>query len=120
MSTLVDLQTRNRELARQINEEALRNPQSPYAGKFVGIEESRDTVAQIVDQYVDQNATRGKDITINGDTWQVWTDGGGDYGLVRQLTGPSGEDERILVVGSAPDAQIRDLVASLEPGVPSY
>lgn len=27
----------NEELARQINEEALRNPQSPYANKFVGI-----------------------------------------------------------------------------------
>ena len=27
----------NRELARRINEEALRNPQSPYANKFVGI-----------------------------------------------------------------------------------
>lgn len=27
----------NRELARQINEEAKANPQSPYAGKFVGI-----------------------------------------------------------------------------------
>jgi hypothetical protein len=28
---------RNEELARRINEEALANPQSPYAGKFVGI-----------------------------------------------------------------------------------
>ncbi len=27
----------NREVARKINEEALANPQSPYAGKFVGI-----------------------------------------------------------------------------------
>jgi hypothetical protein len=27
----------NRELASKINEEALRNPQSPYANKFVGI-----------------------------------------------------------------------------------
>jgi hypothetical protein len=31
------VQDLNRDLARQINEEALRNPQSPYAGKFVGI-----------------------------------------------------------------------------------
>jgi hypothetical protein len=28
---------RNRELARQINEEALRNPNSPYANKCVGL-----------------------------------------------------------------------------------
>ncbi len=33
-STVQDL---NRELARKINEEARRNPQSPYANKFVGI-----------------------------------------------------------------------------------
>jgi hypothetical protein len=33
-STVQDL---NRELARTINEDALRNPQSPYANKFVGI-----------------------------------------------------------------------------------
>jgi hypothetical protein len=31
------VQDQNRELARKINEEALRNPQSPYANKFVGI-----------------------------------------------------------------------------------
>jgi hypothetical protein len=31
------VQERNRELANEINEEALRNPQSPYANKFVGI-----------------------------------------------------------------------------------
>jgi hypothetical protein len=28
---------RNRELARQVNEEARKNPNSPYANKFVGI-----------------------------------------------------------------------------------
>jgi hypothetical protein len=37
MSGASTVQDRNRELARQINEEALRNPQSPYANKFVGI-----------------------------------------------------------------------------------
>jgi hypothetical protein len=37
MATSTAVQERNRELARTINEEARRNPQSPYAGKFVGI-----------------------------------------------------------------------------------
>lgn len=31
------VQELNRELARKINEEALKNPQSPYGGKFVAI-----------------------------------------------------------------------------------
>jgi hypothetical protein len=37
MSTSHTVQEVNRELARQINEEAKNHPQSPYAGKFVGI-----------------------------------------------------------------------------------
>jgi hypothetical protein len=37
MSGTSTIQDINRELARQINEEALRDPQSPYANKFVGI-----------------------------------------------------------------------------------
>ena len=31
------IQKHNREVARQINEEALKDPNSPYAGKFLGI-----------------------------------------------------------------------------------
>ncbi len=37
MANGINVQDLNRELARKINEEALRNPQSPYAHKFVGI-----------------------------------------------------------------------------------
>ena len=37
MSTGVTVQEANRELANRINEEALKNSQSPYANKFVGI-----------------------------------------------------------------------------------
>lgn len=37
MSAAATVRDRNRELARRINEEARRNPQSPYANKFVGI-----------------------------------------------------------------------------------
>ena len=37
MSTTISILQLNRELAEQMNEDALRNPQSPNAGKFVGI-----------------------------------------------------------------------------------
>jgi len=37
MSAVRTVQELNRELARKINEEALSNPQSSYANKFVGI-----------------------------------------------------------------------------------
>jgi hypothetical protein len=37
MSTITAIQQRNRDLAEKMNDEALRHPQSPDAGKFVGI-----------------------------------------------------------------------------------
>ena len=37
MSAFASVENQNRELARQINEEARSNPASLYAGKFVGI-----------------------------------------------------------------------------------
>jgi hypothetical protein len=55
MSTASTIQDINRELARQINEEALRNPQSPYANKFVGIANGQvvvvaDTMEEVSDR----------------------------------------------------------------------
>jgi len=44
---LTPIQEKNRELAERINEEALRDPSSPYAGKFVGI--IRGKVAVVAD-----------------------------------------------------------------------
>jgi hypothetical protein len=37
MLSLTEVQKLNRELAERINEEARKDPHSPYAGKFVGI-----------------------------------------------------------------------------------
>ncbi|HTU92652.1 MAG TPA: hypothetical protein VMF69_21405 [Gemmataceae bacterium] len=45
MSDYNTVQDRNEELARKIHEEARRNPQSPYALKYVGIANGRDVVA---------------------------------------------------------------------------
>jgi ubiquinone biosynthesis protein UbiJ len=44
MSNATSVQDSNRELADRINEEARRNPQSPYLGKFVGIANGRVVV----------------------------------------------------------------------------
>jgi hypothetical protein len=49
MSTLTEIQERNRTLARQINEEARADPQSPYAGKLVGI--ANGQVAVVADDW---------------------------------------------------------------------
>ena len=53
MSALASVENRNRELARQINEEARSNPASPYAGKFVGIANGQVvTVSEDLDEVV--------------------------------------------------------------------
>jgi hypothetical protein len=82
--------------------------------KYVGVEESRDSTQDLVAEHVDPDATRGKDVQIDGATWQSWRDVGGDYAVVRRLDGPDGTPESVLVVGSAPESQVRDLAGSLE------
>lgn len=82
-------------------------------GKFVGLEESPSSTEDLVSEYVDENATRGKDVTIDGVAWQTYTDSGGDYAVVRTVKAPGGGQERVLVFGSAPDAQIRSFAGSL-------
>jgi hypothetical protein len=39
-----EIQELNRQLAKKINDEARHNPQSPYAGKFVGISDGKVVV----------------------------------------------------------------------------
>jgi hypothetical protein len=47
----MSVQEQNRELAHEINEEALNNPKSSYAGKFVGIVDGKvEIVADNLDE----------------------------------------------------------------------
>ena len=85
-------------------------------GHYVGVEEARTTIAELAQQYVDPNATRGKDVQIGGSTWQTWTDTGGDYAVARSLTARGTPVESWLVVGTAPQAQVQALAASLVGG----
>lgn len=87
--------------------------------KFVGVYERVDDVDDLVEEHVDENAQRGDDVELGGETWQVWTDSGGDYALAREVDEPVGEQGTILVVGSAPDDVVRDFAASLEYAGPS-
>ena len=84
--------------------------------KYVGVEEARSGIQDLVDEHVDENAKRGKDVTIGADTWQTWTDQGGDHALARVVKGPEGAQESVLVVGSAPASQVRQLAGSLTEG----
>lgn len=86
------------------------------AGRYVGIEESRSSTRELVEQYVDEDAERGEDVTVAGETWQTWTDAGGDYAVVRSVELDGRPYESVLVVGSAPADEIRDFAGTLTAG----
>jgi hypothetical protein len=84
--------------------------------KYVGVEESRSSIEDLVEEHVDAAAERGKDVAIRGETWQTWTDAGGDYAVARSLAAGEGRTESVLVVGTAPEQQIRDFAGTLKGG----
>jgi hypothetical protein len=68
-------------------------------GTFVGIRQQRTSVADLVESYVDEKADPGPDATVPSDltdTWQTWSDDGGDQGFSTELG-----DDALLVYGSA-------------------
>jgi len=86
-------------------------------GKYVGVEESLGGVRDLVEEHVDPDAQQGEDVEIDGITYQTWTDAGGDYALSHEVEVEGGSAyESWLVVGTAPEATIRDFAARLEGG----
>lgn len=85
-------------------------------GQYVGVEEALGGVKNLVEQHVDADAVQGKDVTIDGQTYQTWTDAGGDYAVSRTVRIGGGDVETYLVVGPAPHATIREFAAALTGG----
>lgn len=81
--------------------------------KYVGVEEARSSIKELVEEHVDAAAEQGKDVTIGAEKWQTWTDAGGDHAVARVVRGPGGVRESVLVVGSAPADEVRRLAGSL-------
>jgi hypothetical protein len=81
---------------------------------YVGVEESQGSAKDLVEEHVDVDARQGKDVTLAGESWQSWTDSGGDYALVRGFVGPGSVRENVLVVGSASAADVRRIAESLQ------
>lgn len=80
---------------------------------YVGVYERVDSVEDLVEEHVDEDAEQGDEIEIAGETWQVWTDRSGDYAVTRELDEPVGGTGALLVVGDAEESEVRDLAGSL-------
>ena len=78
---------------------------------FAGLHEEDQDVQELVDTYVGTDATPDGTVTIDSDvasTWQAFSDPGGDHGYAAEVGGQS-----VLVYGSAPEDELKTLVASL-------
>jgi len=78
---LSPIQEENRKLAQEINEEALRNPDSPYAGKFVGI--IRGKVAVVADTLGELGRTLQQMSADRNETFAI--EAGRDYSKVHYI-----------------------------------
>ena len=80
-------------------------------GDFVGIRQQDTSVDALVELYVDEKAEAGDDATVPSeitDTWQTWSDDGGDHGFSTEVG-----DEAVLVYGSAPVEDIETYLGLL-------
>jgi hypothetical protein len=77
------VQERNRELARKINEEARRDPNSPYANKFVGLVNGQ--VAVVADD-ADELGKRLREAGADPAT-TFWIEASRDYDQVEEVWG---------------------------------
>ena len=76
--------------------------------KYVGLEQAEASAADMVEKYVDPDATQGSDRTIHGRSWQTWSDAGGDHALVRESHGAT-----TLLVGTVPESTLEDYLRTL-------
>ena len=81
-------------------------------GKFVGLRQEAKSVDDLVDANIDEDAVEGEPLTLDsavGETWQTWTDEGGDTGYSIEYA-----DETLLVYGSAPPGDLQRFISLLE------
>lgn len=81
--------------------------------RYVGLEEARSSIEDLATEHVDADAKRGEDVTINNTQWQTFTDAGGDYAVAQSRKRADGTIDSWLVVGTAPDKEIRDFAGTL-------
>lgn len=78
-------------------------------GRYVGLEQSADSVATMLKTHVDATTDEGEPVLVDGVRWSTYTDAGGDLALVRRDAGTT-----TLVVGhEVPEPDLTDFVASL-------
>ena len=82
-------------------------------GKFVGLRQETESASDLVEVNMDEDADEGDPLSVDsavGDSWQSWTDEGGDTGYAIEYG-----DQTLLVYGSAPAEDLQEFITLLEP-----
>ncbi len=80
-------------------------------GRFVGVRQANDSIEDLLDTYVDEDATAGDTVELDSQvatTWQSWTDDGGDLAFSAEAG-----DDIVLVYGSADETAQQLLIGLL-------
>jgi hypothetical protein len=78
------------------------------ADDYVGLEQADESAADLVEQHVDEDATEGDPVTVDGEEWRSWTDEGGDSALVRET-----DEVTTLVVGTVEQQTLVEFIHTL-------
>lgn len=82
------------------------------ADKFVGLRQEDESVQDLVELNIDEDAEEGEPLELDsvvGSTWRTWTDQGGDTGYSIEYA-----DQVVLVYGSAPAEDLQEFITRLE------
>lgn len=82
--------------------------------EFVGVRQGPADVEDLVDEFVDEEAEEGEEVTLDSPLarrWRSFTDAGGDYALAAQVG-----DAAVLVVGTAGEQTVAEVTGSLVTG----
>lgn len=80
-------------------------------GDYIGIRQEDSSIEELVRTYIDKDYVRGTPARIQSDvadTWDTWSDAGGDHGYSTEVG-----DDAVLVYGSAPVEDIEAYVGLL-------
>ena len=76
--------------------------------RYVGLEQQDAPLSSMLQDFVGENAERGADVPVAGQTWESWTTPDDDRALVRQTRAVT-----TLVVGRVPQSTLETFIGSL-------
>jgi hypothetical protein len=76
--------------------------------RYVGLEQADAPLTSLLQEFVGEDASRGADVPVAGETWQSWTTPDNDRALVRQT-----DQVTTVVVGRVPRSTLETFIDTL-------